>query len=114
MTKTRSGRSGTTIPRDAPIGQDAHVLSAKCRNRILFKREDMQPVFSFKIRGAYNKIASLTQEQRDAGIFACSAGCSVPPGVLHINEHGVRGNDSAVLAQAWPCPRPSSGSTGSS
>ena len=108
------------------------MLSAKCRNRILFKREDMQPVFSFKIRGAYNKIASLTQEQRDAGIVACSAGnhaqgvarrgpscqfelsSSVPPGVLHINEHGVRGNDSAALAQAWPCPRPSSGSTGSS
>lgn len=43
-------------------------------NTVLLKREDTQPVFSFKIRGAYNKLASLESEQRDRGVVACSAG----------------------------------------
>jgi threonine dehydratase len=38
-------------------------LSARLGNKILLKREDMQPVFSFKLRGAYNKIASLSAER---------------------------------------------------
>ena len=49
-------------------------LSKKIGNTVLLKREDLQPVFSFKIRGAYNKIRSLTAEQRAKGIIACSAG----------------------------------------
>lgn len=44
--------------------------------KIYMKREDLQPVFSFKIRGAYNKIRSLTKEQKDRGILAVSAGKS--------------------------------------
>ena len=36
-------------------------LSARTKNTVLLKREDMQPVFSFKLRGAYNKMAGLTQ-----------------------------------------------------
>jgi threonine dehydratase len=44
------------------------------QNNILLKREDMQPVFSFKIRGAYNKMAHLTKEQLSRGVVACSAG----------------------------------------
>lgn len=54
--------------------QHAPALSGKTRNRVLLKREDLQPVNSFKIRGAYNKIAQLSHEQRAAGIVACSAG----------------------------------------
>ena len=38
------------------------------------KREDTQPVFSFKVRGAYNKMAHLTREELDRGVVACSAG----------------------------------------
>jgi threonine dehydratase len=38
------------------------------------QKQDLQPVFSFKIRGAYNSIANLTEEQKQAGIVACSAG----------------------------------------
>jgi len=38
-------------------------LSARIGNTILFKRKDMQPVFSFKLRGAYNKIAQLSPER---------------------------------------------------
>src|SRR5882724_13535453 len=42
--------------------------------RVLLKREDLQPVFSFKIRGAYNRIARLTDAERAAGIICASAG----------------------------------------
>jgi threonine dehydratase len=49
-------------------------LSARTGNRILLKREDMQPVFSFKLRGAYNKMAQLTSVQLKRGVIAASAG----------------------------------------
>ena len=49
-------------------------LSARCGNTILLKREDMQPVFSFKLRGAYNKMAQLTPAQLKQGVIAASAG----------------------------------------
>lgn len=50
------------------------ILSETLNNKILIKREDMQKVRSFKCRGAYNKIAQLTQDQRDRGVIASSAG----------------------------------------
>lgn len=40
----------------------------------MLKREDLLPVFSFKLRGAYNKMAHLNDEQRWKGVIACSAG----------------------------------------
>ncbi|TRM69944.1 tryptophan synthase beta subunit-like PLP-dependent enzyme [Schizophyllum amplum] len=49
-------------------------LSAKLGNQIYLKREDLQKVFSFKIRGAYNFMASLTEEERWKGVITCSAG----------------------------------------
>ena len=49
-------------------------LSARIGNRILLKREDLQPVFSFKLRGAYNKIASLSAEKLKRGVICASAG----------------------------------------
>lgn len=54
--------------------QKAKGLSALLGNDIYLKREDLQPVFSFKLRGAYNRIAQLTEEEAGAGIVACSAG----------------------------------------
>lgn len=54
--------------------QHAKNLSAHLNNTVLLKREDTQPVFSFKIRGAYNKMAHLTKEQLEKGVVACSAG----------------------------------------
>jgi threonine dehydratase len=54
--------------------QPACRLSQRYHNNILIKREDLQPVFSFKIRGAYNKIAHLDQAAQQAGIIAASAG----------------------------------------
>ena len=61
------------LAQETPL-QLAHSLSAQLGNKVFFKREDLQPVFSFKLRGAYNKIAQLSHEQRAKGIVACSAG----------------------------------------
>ena len=52
----------------------APQLSARFDNRIYFKREDMQDVFSFKIRGAYNKMANLSPAQLKRGVICASAG----------------------------------------
>lgn len=49
-------------------------LSAKLGNEIWLKREDLQEVFSFKIRGAYNFMASLNEDERWKGVVTCSAG----------------------------------------
>ena len=49
-------------------------LSRRLDNRVLFKREDLQPVFSFKIRGAYNKIAQLSPISAQRGVICASAG----------------------------------------
>jgi len=49
-------------------------LSKRLGNPVLLKREDLQPVFSFKLRGAYNKIVHLSEEQRAKGVIAASAG----------------------------------------
>lgn len=49
-------------------------LSKRIKNNVLLKREDMQPVFSFKIRGAYNKMANLSPEALAKGVIAASAG----------------------------------------
>ena len=52
----------------------ASNLSARAGNKIILKREDMQPVFSFKLRGAYNKMAHLTPKQLKRGVICASAG----------------------------------------
>jgi threonine dehydratase len=52
----------------------APILSRRLGNRVLLKREDQQPVFSFKLRGAYNKMAHLSTAARARGVIAASAG----------------------------------------
>ena len=52
----------------------APTLSRRLDNQVLLKREDQQPVFSFKLRGAYNKMAHLSPAQRAKGVIAASAG----------------------------------------
>ena len=49
-------------------------LSARLNNTIYLKREDQQPVHSFKLRGAYNKLSQLTEAQSIHGVVAASAG----------------------------------------
>ncbi|MBX3313180.1 MAG: threonine ammonia-lyase, biosynthetic [Actinobacteria bacterium] len=50
------------------------LLSARLGTDVLLKREDLQPVFSFKVRGAHNKLSRLTPEQRERGVVCASAG----------------------------------------
>lgn len=54
--------------------EKAVELSRALNNNVLLKREDLQPVFSFKLRGAYNKIAHLTDQEKAAGVITASAG----------------------------------------
>jgi threonine dehydratase len=49
-------------------------LSSRLKNKVLLKREDNQPVFSFKLRGAYNKMAHLSSSELKRGVIAASAG----------------------------------------
>jgi len=58
---------------ETPLEESA-FLSQLLNNRVLLKREDLQPVFSFKIRGAYNRIANLSESERSSGIITASAG----------------------------------------
>ncbi len=65
-------------------------LSTRSGNRVLLKREDMQPVFSFKLRGAYNKIAHLTPAQRKRGVICASAGNHAQGVALSAQKLGIR------------------------
>jgi threonine dehydratase len=61
------------VARETPLDEAAR-LSRRLGHDVLFKREDLQPVFSFKLRGAYNRIAHLTPEERAKGVITASAG----------------------------------------
>jgi threonine dehydratase len=61
------------VAQETPL-ELAPTLSQRMDNRIYFKREDMQSVFSFKLRGAYNKMANLSAEQLKRGVICASAG----------------------------------------
>ncbi|WP_301297583.1 threonine ammonia-lyase, biosynthetic [Herbaspirillum rubrisubalbicans] len=61
------------VAQETPL-ELANTLSQRIDNRIYFKREDMQSVFSFKLRGAYNKMAHLKPEQLKRGVICASAG----------------------------------------
>jgi threonine dehydratase len=65
-------------------------LSARLGNRILLKREDLQSVFSFKLRGAYNKLNSLPAKALAAGVICSSAGNHAQGVALAANRKGVR------------------------
>jgi len=54
--------------------ESAPLLSRELNNQVLLKREDLQPIFSFKLRGAYNKIAQLPAQEKAAGVITASAG----------------------------------------
>src|SRR6185436_14861185 len=61
------------VARETPL-DPAPRLSNRIANTVLLKREDLQPIFSFKIRGAYNRIAQLSDAERARGVIAASAG----------------------------------------
>src|SRR5258708_30617577 len=61
------------VARETPL-DPAPRLSRRLDNDVLLKREDLQPIFSFKIRGAYNRIVRLSAADRARGVIAASAG----------------------------------------
>ena len=65
-------------------------LSARIGNTILMKREDLQSVFSFKLRGAYNKLSSLTDVELSRGVICSSAGNHAQGVALAAKQKGVR------------------------
>lgn len=87
------------VAQESPL-DEAAMLSARLGNRILFKREDLQPVFSFKCRGAYNKIASLPESVLAKGIITASAGNHAQGVALAAAKLGIRA--LIVMAQTTP------------
>jgi threonine dehydratase len=79
----------------------APALSKRLRNRLLIKREDLQPVFSFKLRGAYNKMAGLPRARLAKGVIAASAGNHAQGVALAAQRLGCR----AVIVMPITTPR---------
>jgi len=59
------------VARETPL-DEMTLLSRRLGNRVLLKREDLQPIFSFKLRGAYNKIAHLSETVARRGVICAS------------------------------------------
>jgi threonine dehydratase len=74
---------------ESPLDR-APRLSARLDNEVFLKREDLQPVFSFKLRGAYNKIAQLPQTALAAGVICSSAGNHAQGVALAARKRGLR------------------------
>ncbi len=68
----------------------ARSLSERLGNTVYFKREDTQPVHSFKLRGAYNKMAMLTDEERARGVICASAGNHAQGVAFSAQKMGIR------------------------
>jgi len=77
------------VAEETPL-EYAPTLSQRMNNRMYFKREDMQSVFSFKLRGAYNKMANLTPEQLKRGVICASAGNHAQGVALSASRLGCR------------------------
>lgn len=77
------------VARNTPLDFQPN-LSARIHNRVFLKREDMQPVFSFKLRGAYNKMANLPKAALASGVIAASAGNHAQGVALSAQKLGCR------------------------
>ena len=84
---------------ESPL-DEARLISRRLKNRVLLKREDLQPVFSFKLRGAYNKIAQLSEAERGKGVICASAGNHAQGVALAARELGIKG--VIVMPQTTP------------
>lgn len=80
--------------------EKAGTLSSELGTQVYLKREDLQPVHSFKIRGAYNKIASLTQLEKDRGVICASAGNHAQGVALSAQKLGI----SAIIVMPRTTP----------
>lgn len=78
---------------DVAVESQLHIapfLSERWGNRIWVKREDQQPVYSFKLRGAYNKIVQLTEEEKACGVVTASAGNHAQGVALSAQKLGIK------------------------
>lgn len=87
------------VARETPL-DPAPRLSARLGCDVLLKREDLQPIFSFKIRGAYNRIVQLSAEERTRGVIAASAGNHAQGVALSARKLGLRA--VIVMPQTTP------------
>ncbi|KAI8366267.1 threonine ammonia-lyase, biosynthetic [Blakeslea trispora] len=87
------------IIKETPL-QEAVNLNSKLGSNIYLKREDLQPVFSFKIRGAYNRLAHLTEEEKKRGVIACSAGNHAQGVAISAQKLGIK----AKIVMPLPTP----------
>jgi threonine dehydratase len=84
---------------ESPL-EPAPRLSRRLDNNVLFKREDLQPVFSFKVRGAYNKIAHLSETIARRGVICASAGNHAQGVALAARRRGIPA--TIVMPQTTP------------
>jgi threonine dehydratase len=77
------------VAEESPL-EDATNLSQRLGNRVLLKREDMQSVFSFKCRGAYNRIYQLLKQKQVDGVIAASAGNHAQGVALAASHLGIK------------------------
>jgi threonine dehydratase len=87
------------VARETPLDA-AQLLSRRLGHTVLLKREDLQPVFSFKLRGAYNKIAHLDAAERARGVITASAGNHAQGVALSARHLGLRA--VIVMPQTTP------------
>lgn len=87
------------VARETPLDH-ARLLSRRLENDVYLKREDLQPVFSFKLRGAYNKIVQLDPALRQRGVIAASAGNHAQGVALSAQKLGI----PAIIVM--PCTTP--------
>ena len=88
------------VARSTPL-DEARRLSRRTGNQVLLKREDLQPIFTYKLRGAYNRMAHLTPAERKQGVIAASAG-NHAQGVAYAARHL---NISALILMPHTTPR---------
>lgn len=88
------------VAKETPLEFQSN-LSARIHNRVLLKREDMQPVFSFKLRGAYNKMANLASDALQRGVICASAGNHAQGVALSAQKLGCR----AVIVMPTTTPQ---------
>ncbi len=77
------------VARETPL-DPAPRLSRRLNNQVFLKREDLQPVFSFKLRGAYNRMRTLSAEERAQGVIAASAGNHAQGVALSARRLGIK------------------------
>ena len=84
------------VARETPLDV-APRLSRRLENDVLLKREDLQTIFSFKLRGAYNRIVRLQPDERARGVVAASAG-------NHGQAVAWAAREAAITRIDWPSP----------